>query len=147
MWVTVPPSPFVPEPLTLLPLLIFAFLLFWWMLLHPFQLYSMYISSIILNKKFWPLLWCRKGKWNEYLNAVETRPQKCMPKFLCIPISLSNLSEYLTILTFLTILTIPTIWLSDYLTVQPFQHPVWTARKKVSAARPESGGIGQDIDL
>lgn len=46
-----------------------------------------HLSLIIFNKKSWLFLWCRKGKWNEYLNAVETRPKKCMPKFLCIPSS------------------------------------------------------------
>jgi len=60
-----------------------------------------------LNKQFWLLLWCRKGKGNEYLNTVVTH-QKCMPKLVCMPISQSWR---------LTILTILTFWLSHYQTI------------------------------
>ena len=84
MWVTVAPLP---------PLFhIFTILLFWWMHLYAFLLYSMYISSILLNKKCDCFFSCRKGKWNENLNAVETH-QKCMSKLVCMPISQSDESD------------------------------------------------------
>jgi hypothetical protein len=75
----------------------------------PYSIFSLFCCSggcicmhfcsilCIYHQYFWirkcDCFWsCRKGKWNENLNAVETH-QKCMSKLVSMPISQSDESD------------------------------------------------------